>query len=199
MMKFMHILLFPLLSLLLGVSDSVLSQQKNANGYQLGERLPQPKAPQAASSYREVMWEALVPKDWDPAKMLKGLDLSEMDDGDPRAMEALQRIREAWDKAPVEPGMKGARIRIPGFIAPLETKREGITEFLLVPYFGACIHSPPPPSNQTIHVFPAKPVKNLGMMDAVWVSGTLQTTTSKTVFGNAGYRMKAELINPYKE
>ena len=44
-------------------------------------------------------------------------------------------------------------VRIPGFIVPLEYKEsEIVTRFLLVPYFGACIHEPPPPPNQTIYV-----------------------------------------------
>lgn len=36
-------------------------------------------------------------------------------------------------------------VRIPGFVVPLEGDAKKITAFLLVPYFGACIHVPPPP------------------------------------------------------
>jgi hypothetical protein len=50
-------------------------------------------------------------------------------------------------------GLDGQNIRLPGYIVPLEVSEEGrTTEFLLVPYFGACIHVPPPPSNQIVHV-----------------------------------------------
>ncbi len=196
-----------LLPLVLGTSQPALAQSKNSAsgnsdaqaGYRLGERLPQSKKRDGAGSYKETSWEALVPKGWDPADMFKDLDLSKMSDGDPRAMDALQRMRDAMDSAPIESSMKGARIRIPGFIVPLENNHGKITEFLLVPYFGACIHSPPPPANQTIHVFPAKPVEDSQQMDPVWVSGTLETTSSKTVFGSAGYRMKAEVIKPYRK
>ena len=95
--------------------------------------------------------------------------------------------------------LNGSRIRIPGFIVPLENQRGQITEFLLVPYFGACIHTPPPPSNQIIHVLPVKPLKNEQTMDAVWVSGVLETTRSDTGMGSAGYRMKAETVAPYRK
>lgn len=194
--------IFPLsivVAALFAVAPAAAQQAKDAKaGYVLGERLPQPRQAAPAAGYKEIPWEALVPKDWDPAAIFKGIDLSKMEDGDPRAMEALEKMREAWDHAPAERSMNGARVRIPGFIVPLETIKGQVTEFLLVPYFGACIHSPPPPANQTIHVFPAKPVKN-AMMDAVWINGTLEISSSKTVFGNAGYRMKADLVTPYKK
>lgn len=165
--------------------------------YKVGERLPQQSA--AKSSYKTINdWDALMPKGWDPTKDFQKLDLSKMEDSDPRAQEALQRMREAWNNAPVEPSMNGARIRIPGFIVPLEEAHHQISEFLLVPYFGGCIHVPPPPSNQIIHVFPAQPLKKLKSMDAVWVSGVLEVFPSDTSMGSAGYRMKAEVVEKYK-
>ncbi|MFA5826713.1 MAG: DUF3299 domain-containing protein [Gallionellaceae bacterium] len=165
--------------------------------YKVGERLPQQSA--AKSSYKTINdWDALMPKGWDPTKDFQKLDLSKMKDSDPRAQEALQRMREAWNNAPVEPSMNGARIRIPGFIVPLEEAHHQISEFLLVPYFGGCIHVPPPPSNQIIHVFPAQPLKKLKSMDAVWISGVLEVFPSDTSMGSAGYRMKAEVVEKYK-
>jgi hypothetical protein len=168
--------------------------------YRLGDRLQQSKAPKADqpadSEFKEVTWEALVPKDWDPMKAFKGLDLNAMSDADPRAMDMLQKLREAWDNAPVERSMNGARIRIPGFIVPLDTQRGQIKEFLLVPYFGGCIHSPPPPANQIISVVSPKPLK-MQTMDAVWISGVLETARSDTSMGNSGYRMKAVAVTPY--
>ena len=169
--------------------------------YKIGERLPAASSPAArsATGFREIEWQSLTPKNWDTSGLFKDIDFASLTDEDPRAAVALQKLRNAWDKAPVEPAMNGARVRIPGFIVPLESQRGEVTEFLLVPYFGACVHTPPPPANQTIHVFPTEPVKNVQMMDAVWVSGTLETTLSQTLFGNAGYRLKAELITPYKK
>ena len=43
----------------------------------------------------------------------------------------------------------GKQVKLPGFVVPLEYSDKGrVKEFLLVPYFGACIHYPPPPPNQ---------------------------------------------------
>jgi hypothetical protein len=167
--------------------------------YRVGDRLAEPKSPAAVqTTYKETGWKALVPPDWDPMKALRELDMGNLSDSDPRAMRALEQLRAAWDNAPVEPALNGARIRIPGFVVPLERQRDQITEFLLVPYFGACIHTPPPPSNQIIHVIPARSLKSVATMDAVWVSGVLETVRSETGMGNAGYRMRAEVVVPYK-
>lgn len=148
--------------------------------------------------YRDIKWEELVPKGWDPAKDIKGLDLSTLGDSDPRAIEALEKLRQLWDEAPTEPALNGRRIRIPGFVIPLERKGEQVLEFLLVPYFGACIHTPPPPANQIIHAVSAKPLGKMRTMDTVWVTGTLGLQRTGTQWGHAGYRLSVETVTPYE-
>jgi len=174
-----------------------ISAADDKSDYKDGERLSQP-AVSASGSYRNMDWDALIPKDWDPMQAIKELNVGNLKDSDPRAMEALSKLKEAWNNAPVESSLRGQRIRIPGFVVPLEhSKQQLVTEFLLVPYFGACIHVPPPPANQVIHVIPANPVKTQGIMDAVWVSGTLEIEHSDSPLGAAGYKMKADVVTPY--
>lgn len=148
---------------------------------------------------RTITWEALVPADWDPFKDFKGLDFQMLDDGDPRANEMLRKMRQAWDNAPVNPALVGQMVRIPGFVVPLEDSKEGLKEFLLVPYFGACIHSPPPPANQIILVVPKTPVKGVRSMATVWISGVLGTGRTDTYMGASGYRIEATAVAPYTE
>ena len=168
-----------------------------------GDRLAASAAASApADTYKLTDWDALIPKDWDPMKAVKGigiLRLAAMGDADPKAMQALNELKRAWDNAPSEPSMDNARIRIPGFVVPLDAEGETVHEFLLVPYFGACIHTPPPPANQVVHVTLATPAKGLRMMDAVWVSGQLHTAISDTGMGTAGYRMDGVSVAPYRE
>ena len=159
---------------------------------------PSPAATRPGEA-RTISWEALVPADWDPFKDFKGLDFQMLDDGDPRANELLKKMRKAWDEAPVNPALVGQLVRIPGFVVPLEDGKEGLREFLLVPYFGACIHSPPPPANQIIHVLPRTPAKRVRSMDTVWISGVLATGRSDTYMGASGYRIEATQVTPYKE
>jgi hypothetical protein len=166
-------------------------------GYKLGERLPQKGG--GAGAYTETPWESLVPADWDPMRELKGIDLNTLTDTDPRAVKALETLRKEWDNAPVVTKLNGARIRIPGFVVPLDVQKRQVTEFLLVPYYGACIHTPPPPANQIIHVVPAKPLTNEQVMAPVWVSGTLETVRTETGMGAAGYYMKADTVVPYRK
>jgi len=154
---------------------------------------PRPGAPQV------IRWDELVPADWDPMKAFKGMDLNILSDADPRAQQMLNKLREVWDAAPVNPAMAGRHIRIPGFVVPLEEGRDGLREFLLVPYFGACIHSPPPPANQIIHVLPKAPARGVKSMDAVWISGTLATVRTDSFMGAAGYRVEAVAVEPYQE
>jgi len=157
-----------------------------------------PPAPlQAAGPWPEIKWEALVPKGWDPSGEFKGLDFSTLEDSDPRAIEALERLRKVWDNAPTEPAMNGKRGRIAGFVLPLERQGDKVTEFLIVPYFGACIHTPPPPANQIIHAKSSRPLSGVRMMAPLWTYGTLGVARADTTWGVAGYRMTVERVEPY--
>ncbi len=161
-----------------------------------------PAAPAAAgtpAAPRTIAWDALVPPNWDPFKDFKDLNFQTLDDGDPRATQMLKKMREAWDNAPVNAGLVGQTVRIPGFVVPLEDSAEGMREFLLVPYFGACIHSPPPPANQIVHVLAKVPAKGLRSMDAVWITGTLQTVRTDSFMGAAGYRIDAVAVAAYSD
>jgi hypothetical protein len=160
---------------------------------------PVAKAAPARGAFQEVTWDELVPKDWDPLKQFKDMNFGVLNDADPRAAAMLKKMRETWDNAPTNNAMDGKPIRIPGYVVPLEEGKSGMTEFLLVPYFGACIHSPPPPSNQIIHVRPREPAKGVKSMDAVWISGTLKTLRSDTFMGASGYRLEAVGIEIYTD
>lgn len=159
---------------------------------------PPPGKAAAVDGHRVITWEELLPPGWDPMKDFRDVDLNTLQDGDVRATQMLRRMRQAWDQAPSNPVMEGQAVRLPGFVVPLEETRDGLKEFLLVPYFGACIHTPPPPANQIIHVLPAQPVKNARSMDAVWVAGVLRRVRTDSYMGASSYRMDARTVEPYK-
>jgi hypothetical protein len=72
--------------------------------------------------------------------------------------------------------LDGQYVKLPGYIVPLESDAGGmLDEFLLVPYFGACIHVPPPPPNQIVYVKLAKPFNLKSMANPYWVIGRLST------------------------
>ncbi len=163
------------------------------------QKTASPKASAAPATYRDLAWEEMVPKDWDPLKSFKGINLSNLKDNDPEAEKLLKRMRAAWDNAPTNPTLAGAAVRVPGFVVPLEESTAGLKEFLLVPYFGACIHTPPPPANQIIYVKLKTPATGLRAMDAVWVNGTLNLARTDNEMGASGYQMDAVAVTPYVE
>ena len=168
--------------------------------YEIGDRLHPSKSATAVNSpYRQITWDALVPADWDPIRFFRGLNVAKLRDGDPKAIEILTKMKKAWNQAPVNASIDGTKVRLAGFIVPLDTDLYHVKEFLLVPYFGACIHVPPPPANQVVHVFAKQPLDNSQIMGTVWVSGTMRVGKSETDFGGAGYSMHAAAVEPYKE
>lgn len=143
---------------------------------------------------RTITWAQLIPDGWDPYKDLKALNLGGLKDNDPKADEALKKMRQMWDNAPINPAVLGQSVRLPGFMVPLEDLPEGSKEFLLVPYFGACVHSPPPPANQIVHVVLDKPTQRFRLMDTLWVSGALSATKTDSHMGVASYRIDAKHV-----
>ena len=111
-------------------------------------------------------------------------------------------------KTAINTDLEGRRIKIPGYLLPLEFSGTMVTEFLLVPYVGACIHAPPPPPNQIVHVkvLTKGGYKSSKYFDPIWVTGVISAKAMVSdlflVDGSAeiniGYTMKADIIEPYK-
>ena len=93
--------------------------------------------------------------------------------------------------------LDGKRVRLPGFIVPLDDLEDTVKEFLLVPYYGACVHGPPPPPNQLVYAQMARGSTPMSWWQAVWLEGTLQITRYQSVYGVAGFRMTVERVTPY--
>jgi hypothetical protein len=151
-----------------------------------------------AAPFREITWLELVPKDWKPQEVLDRKRAQSLQDGDALAQEMMQELRRILDTAPTVTNLDGADIRMPGYVVPLEHTREGLREFLLVPYFGACIHTPPPPANQIVHVVSKEPVAGFASMSAVWVHGRLKAARRDSGMGVSGYALELARMEPYR-
>ena len=104
--------------------------------------------------------------------------------------------------------LNGKSIRMPGYLLPLEFKEKKVTEFLLVPWVGACIHTPPPPANQIVHVKLEQGFETGGnMYTPVWVNGTIKTESNSPELSyvdgrkniSVSYVMTAENVALYKK
>lgn len=162
-------------------------------------------ASQAAGAPRLVTWDDLIDVKWAKevqAEMAVVGRLGFMKDGTESADRALAKLRSKWDEAPIIQTYLGQRIRIAGFVVPLDASRDKSRPFLLVPYFGACIHTPPPPANQIILVTPGPDSKVKGVpqtMDTVWVEGLLEGDRVTTEQGVVGYTLRLESARPYTD
>ena len=136
--------------------------------------------PSLASEPKTLYWPELLPE------------------GELERLLAAPEVDHLSNEVPIQfasfnviPELDGKLVRIPGFVLPFEYVASGeLTEFLLVPYFGACIHSPPPPPNQMVYVKTKKPT-NLGKQwDAIWAVGILRTQKHLNDLGDAAYTLE---------
>ena len=110
---------------------------------------------------------------------------------------ANDRYQQALVSTNIIEKMNGLSVRIPGFVVPVEFDEESITEFFLVPYFGACIHSPPPPPNQIMYVHAPKGLKLDTLYDPFWISGKLSTSLVENYMATAAYSLKMTSYEAY--
>ena len=151
------------------------------------------------SSAIELEWVALIPDDWRPYKLIEQYDVDNLSDDDPRAKELFEKLKTFWKESPVVHDYDGKVVKLPGFVVPLEIDAKAIQEFLLVPYYGACIHVPPPPANQTVHVVTDENHAYQGQLfDTVWVTGTMRVEKVSSELGEAGYRIDARKVEPFE-
>lgn len=95
--------------------------------------------------------------------------------------------------------LNGTLARVPGFVVPLTVTPQGLLgEFLLVPYFGACIHMPPPPPNQIIYVKFPKGFDLKSLYEPVWVTGALSTAVQDTRMASTAYTLSADKVELYE-
>jgi|SRR6185437_7357541 len=96
--------------------------------------------------------------------------------------------------------LDGKVVSIPGFMVPLEDDADQVTEFLLVPYAGACIHVPPPPPNQIVYVKMSSNSKvKVTFTDPIMVTGQLKISTVESPYGDVSYDLVGQTVKPYQQ
>lgn len=105
----------------------------------------------------------------------------------------------AGQPANVVKDLDGKLVRIGGYVVPLDFDSTKVKEFLLVPFVGACIHVPPPPTNQIVYVKAANGFEVQGAFDPVWVTGTMKTEMQFTGLAETGYSLEADKVELRKE
>ena len=155
----------------------------------------------AKQDAQELRWEDLVPDDFKASNITKKYQqaITDAAEGSAEERALFKKIMGEINNAGPNLALNGKTVRIPGFVSPLDTNGDVVGDFLLVPYFGSCIHSPPPPINQTVMVSPGegKSVAMSKISRPVWVVGELEAEEINTDLATAGYQIKNARIEPY--
>jgi len=194
-MKIRSILTTLVTVLVLSVSISALadwwpfSSKKNADSSQ--------------TAFTVLQWDDLIPDDFvqpeNPFATMSQEEIDKLMDGSEESKAKIERLQAEFNYAPVVDDLDGKRVKIPAYVTPLEyNENSTLKEFLLVPYMGACIHSPPPPANQIVHAKSPEAIKFNDMYDPVWAIGVIRTETIKSDLAESGYRLEVEEVLPYK-
>ena len=143
---------------------------------------------------RTLQWEDLVPEnargEYSAGPAAPSHDY--LGEGGPAAVQQSPN-------APVNTELENQLVKIPGFIVPLDVAKDGtVSEFFLVPYFGACIHVPPPPANQIVYVTTEKGIALDSIYEAYWITGTMKMQNKSTRLGAAAYSLAADKVEVYK-
>ncbi len=154
----------------------------------------------------------VLPKDKSEVFEIEWSDLLPPGEAERYAERKMQELQSLWD---VEEGseadiarqlgthnavtiLDGHAIRLAGYAVPFEFGRNAmITEFLLVPYEGACLHAPPPPPNQTVYVKTSKPIRLKDLSKAIWAEGELNVTSTYTNLADAAYILNLTTLEKY--
>ena len=147
-----------------------------------------------AKEPRTIMWDQMIPEaELQPAPL-------NPDPSSPQSMMQEEDLYGGWTygTTPVEE-LDGQYVKLPGFIVPLESDEGGLLdEFLLVPYFGACIHVPPPPPNQIVYVKLEKPYEVTDIWEPYWIVGTMRTQTYSGDIATSVYQIEGEDVERYE-
>lgn len=138
---------------------------------------------------RALAWAELMPSDFEPS-----FQEFPWNADNPEAM-----MEATLQSTPLVKALDGEAVKVSGYVVPLDGTAEAISEFLLVPFLGACVHVPPPPANQIVYVKPKYPLLMEESWDVVSVAGTLSAEGRTSDFGAAGYEMVDALLAEFDE
>jgi len=149
---------------------------------------------------RELTWDDMIPK-----RQIQPRSALPNQDGGTTSFYDLEENEDliedpfaGWDFTQPVQDLDGQFVKLPGFVVPLESDEGGmLSEFLLVPYYGACIHTPAPPPNQIVYVTLEEPYDLTDIWDAYWIIGTLEVKPYMGTMADTVYRLKGQRVENY--
>ncbi len=177
-----------------------------APGTRVEEPEPEPNQsasvvqPITADGYMEILWEDLMPEgEEERLAAMYQEQMMMLYSGGPIVEGSPQDVATQFGTFNAVKELDGVKVRLPGYTVPFDFSANAtISEFLLVPYMGACIHVPPPPPNQTILVRAPEPVTARDLAQAVWIKGTLNIEIAETELADAAYVITLDELTDYE-
>ncbi len=164
-----------------------------------------------AQSYEDIDWTELMPAEDLSALLNRPAFLDDIADGSAQDSldnfqqrqledEQAQQYQAALSSTRVIQGFDGKAIRIPGFIVPLaQNEDKEVTRFFIVPYFGACLHMPPPPPNQILYVESEQGITLENLYDPYWFEGVVSIEQKVDAMGTSAYSLSLDNYALYEE
>ena len=158
----------------------------------------------SAREPRDIEWLDLLPEsDLEALKRLPEtmaeLNRELLDSGTDELTDEV-KMPDVLSSTKVVAELAGEYVRLPGFLVPLERNERGDPyRFFLVPYFGACIHSPPPPPNQIVHVLFSGGFPGTEIYTPYRVTGELEIEQTNDALGLSTYTIEADAIHEFEE
>jgi hypothetical protein len=142
----------------------------------------------SADGYRDMDWLAMVPQD----------ELQIVQHPAPVTHVGTLKAQQVGTYRTIG-GLDGQKVQLAGYIVPLEADDKGnLTEFFLVPYYGACIHVPPPPPNQIVYVKLDTAIEPPEIWDPYSVKGVLHTRKTANDVAGSAYTLEKASVKPWE-
>ncbi|MGF6709045.1 hypothetical protein QFZ41_000009 [Luteibacter sp. W1I16] len=141
------------------------------------------------NGYADLDWTHMVPPE----------DIKTLENAPPVLHVGNQRMKQVGTLHTVE-ALDNRKVKLPGYVVPLESDDDGkMLEFFFVPFYGACIHVPPPPPNMLIHVKLAHGIDTPSLYDPLTLKGVLHTEVTKNAMAASAYDMGEAVLEPYHD
>lgn len=146
--------------------------------------------PSTDADAREIDWLELLPPE----------DLKAMSEMPEISHDGQMQMPQVMSSAKTVAAMDGVQGKVPGYLVPISfDDNQRVTEMFLVPYFGACVHVPPPPPNQLIYIKPENPIELGNLWDAYWVHGTVKVQATANAMATSAYSLKLDRLELIEE
>lgn len=153
-----------------------------------------------STDFKRLAWADLIPANWAPKRYFHSFDrdaVRDWEEDDPRARKLLRQLKALSRRAPLVAALEGQRVEIAGYPVLYGDDRLLLNQCFLSPYLGACVHKPPPPGNQLLHVRLTKPIALTHAAFPHWMKGTLRLLDTEHPYAMARYALVNAEYEPF--